>query len=1112
MGGTTRGIMLVIVALLWTGGARTAELPAWLKLNPSGDFTIVQPGNKTVQGAVCHYDKDWKSVVQNKQSMSDIVGEGASLRGKLTTVAGGVFELSQSLNVLADGAVDYSLRLESAQEIPTNQLCLSLRLPVEEFAGKSVLLGERAVELPQNMPEDNVVLATVKAGRIVLPMLDGKLVISSESELSCLLQDNRKFNNQSYSLRINVTRDPQAASGGTLKLRLSREQYDAAALDIRGAVNMGFRDEIADDGKGGWTDQGPNNDLRMIPTGLKRFGGIPFDIIDPAQNDGRSCLVLAGPAGGSFPESAQIALSGQEFRYLYLLHAAAWAKGDDAYGVVRVVYRDGSETAFEIKGRRDVADWWAAHPVENGAVVWTGENRSTYVGLFMSRFAIERKPIERIELRSTRRAMWMIAAISGSNDDVPLPSGISETYIVAGKEWAPYTHSLDVEPGSALDLTFMTDTPAGKYGRVIVEKGKFAFADRPQQPVRFYGTNLCFSANYLEKEESEALARRLASYGYNSLRIHHHDQNLIDKNAADSLTIDSQQMDKLDYLLFCMKTQGIYVTTDIYISRWLKPAETGVFDEPSRSVKQLAAISDPVMDNIKSFAKLWLEHVNPYTGIAWKDEPALFGISFINENDLYSTWQSNPVVRELYEKRFAQWKEERKITHGSPEEAKALTAFLTELQIHSYRTMRDYVRDELGCKALYSDCNMGSRVSQAVARAEFDYVDNHGYWDHPRFPVRSWSLPYGFHNLSVLKRYCVLPAEQMPSRVFGKPFTFTEFNYVFPNRYRSEGNPVMGAYAALQGWDAVYRFAFAHNRENATTIRPGNGFDVATDPLTLLGERIISLLFLRADVAEAEREAPFVMTREVARVAGGSSGTGAGFSQDYARLGLVHKTGSVVLSGSESAPQKPAVIVGLEELTPTQLGDKEYLRDGEGLLSALSERGILNPDLYDRTAGVVRSDTGQIVLDANANSLRVVTPRSECLVAPEGVNMAGEILRVGGNTVYATFFAGALDDKPLRESARVLILHLSDIKNTKTKFLDERQSMLDKNGELPHLVRIARAEVGLALTGEYELWALDISGKRLRQVELTHRDGIMSFVADTAGHEAGVMAYELQRR
>ena len=43
----------------------------------------------------------------------------------------------------------------------------------------------------------------------------------------------------------------------------AEKNYAYAQADLSGQANMGFYDEVAGDGKGGWTDQG-ENDMRFF--------------------------------------------------------------------------------------------------------------------------------------------------------------------------------------------------------------------------------------------------------------------------------------------------------------------------------------------------------------------------------------------------------------------------------------------------------------------------------------------------------------------------------------------------------------------------------------------------------------------------------------------------------------------------------------------------------------------------------------------------------------------------------------------------------------------------------------------------------------------------------
>ncbi|MCL2641564.1 MAG: hypothetical protein FWD53_12010, partial [Phycisphaerales bacterium] len=46
----------------------------------------------------------------------------------------------------------------------------------------------------------------------------------------------------------------------------------------------------------------PEIDLRYLPTGVQQLAGVPFDIIDPATNNGNAILMLGRPAPGTVPK------------------------------------------------------------------------------------------------------------------------------------------------------------------------------------------------------------------------------------------------------------------------------------------------------------------------------------------------------------------------------------------------------------------------------------------------------------------------------------------------------------------------------------------------------------------------------------------------------------------------------------------------------------------------------------------------------------------------------------------------------------------------------------------------------------------------------------------
>ncbi|MCK4284482.1 MAG: hypothetical protein KAX44_09215, partial [Candidatus Brocadiae bacterium] len=211
--------------------------------------------------------------------------------------------------------------------------------------------------------------------------------------------------------------------------------------------------------------------------------------------------------------------------------------------------------------------------------------------------------------------------------------------IEAGADWIPLATELDIAAGSALDFSQMgqVDPPAGKHGWLIATPdGQFAFEKDPETPRRFYGVNLCFSAHYISPDEADRLAERLMRLGYNTVRFHHYERELVDRSKGTSTAPSSERLDQLDYLVAALKKRGIYMTTDIFVSRPVLASEiwdgaTG--DVGMNDFKMLVPVNDRAFENWKAFARNLLTHVNPYTGLTYAQDPAMPWLCMINEGN-----------------------------------------------------------------------------------------------------------------------------------------------------------------------------------------------------------------------------------------------------------------------------------------------------------------------------------------------------------------------------------------------------------------------------------------------------------------------------------------------
>ncbi len=156
-------------------------------------------------------------------------------------------------------------------------------------------------------------------------------------------------------------------------------------IDLRPYCTMGFSDTIAGDGKGGWSDQGPQNDLSGFPLNQKRFGNIPFDIIDPAKNNGKSWVVLGSDQLRTLPRKVTLDLGSRKARRLYFLQGAAWAPGAGVVGRYTVTYGQAlrMEREIPLTCGVNIADWYVPQELEKATVAWRGDNARSLVGVYL---------------------------------------------------------------------------------------------------------------------------------------------------------------------------------------------------------------------------------------------------------------------------------------------------------------------------------------------------------------------------------------------------------------------------------------------------------------------------------------------------------------------------------------------------------------------------------------------------------------------------------------------------------------------------------------------------------------------------------------------------------
>lgn len=1038
---------------------------------------------ENVKFGIAFWSMDWKTCVSQR-----MVPDAVSFHGE-----GG---METPLGIRRDGLFRISDRMgfhltEMAKQISGNELLLSLDLKSDVAVSSAIIAWQTVI------PNDMYAASpAVFNGTVIPPDRKKQQEFASRSNDELILSLKNGSLKITGAFRLTVRTDPWgteirilfARTWGKirdtgLKMHLLYTPYTSMELNLRSVMNMGFRDEIAGDHRGGWTDQGPDNDLRAMLPGRREFAGIPFDIVDPAKNGGKSCLAMKGGARPYFAANAGIRVPKVSGQYLYLLNGLAWApeKGTPC-GKVIVFYSDGSCVSFELKCGMETGNFWGAFDLPGAPVVWADSNSSSSIGLYATRLVLDpAKKVSRVEFHSQDQ-VWMILAATISNR-VPEKRKATAVVMRAGKDWMPFAAEFHTVRGSAADLSFLLDAPAGKYGFLKTDGDHFEFEKRPGVPVRFWGANICMEAVFMDKDGVRTMLDDFSAMGYNTLRLHHFDY-ILTRNEEKTGVFDPEKLDRLDFLVAEAKKRGIYITLDLLTIAQLESMAKVGLSWKTGDYKTRCYFDPVVREAFLAFAKKLFGHVNPYTGLAWKDDPVFITINLINEGTLtVAVKKVGAETKSMVDAAFRFWLKQNGFP-VSDVSAKHWTMFLEETGKEFFLWMKRALA-EFGVRIPLSDQNYADAAGNT--RAWFDYVDTHLYWGHPVFIGKNtWKLPSYTNPASAVAANAGGIGDVFHVRVFGRPMTVTEWGYCYPNPHSFEGPFLMAAYSALQDFSGLWQFCYSHSA-GVDVPKPLGSFDFHAHPVMKLAARAGSLLFLRGDVKSAPSSI---------------SGSPDGLRVAGRTVALITKVGRRI----------PGETVGGPVLLPEEAtGDSESVlrvKNSRDAIRKLEEKKMIPSGCADFQNGAVKSETGELTLNWTQGNFRIVTSCSEALLLKSGQFLAGDIMSIRNGPAFAVFFISSLDGLPLKESGRIMLLHLTDVKSADAVFRDASMAVLEDAGSAVQLLRRNTASVALNMKGAYRLFACAPNGKRLFEVPLKRSGKTFSFFADNA-KSGGVCLYEL---
>ena len=198
-------------------------------------------------------------------------------------------------------------------------------------------------------------------------------------------------------------------------------------------------------------------------------------------------------------------------------------------------------------------------------------------------------------------------------------------------EFVVPTLSCEATAGSPIDLSRLNAMPAGSNGFLRGDGG--AIVDGQGDAVLLFGTNISDLHTMPPADLARPIARRLAELGVNFARLHYSDYAPAPDGLMrpDMRTVDPRKLDELHNLVAELKAAGIYTDLNLHVARRY-PATPD--DWRQGMAKGIDRILPSLVEDQKAFARQVLEPVNPHTGLALKEDPAVAIVEVNNENTL----------------------------------------------------------------------------------------------------------------------------------------------------------------------------------------------------------------------------------------------------------------------------------------------------------------------------------------------------------------------------------------------------------------------------------------------------------------------------------------------
>ncbi len=411
--------------------------------------------------------------------------------------------------------------------------------------------------------------------------------------------------------------------------------------------------------------------------------------------------------------------------------------------------------------------------------------------------------------------------------------------------------------------------------------------------------------------------------------------------------------------------------------------------------------------------------------------------------------------------------------------------FLGEIERDWVRGSRKYLRD------------LGVRVPIWHTQAQFggwggvsremlsDVIDAHAYWKHPNLGGDGWSgASWTVENKSMTGAGGIDPLSAFSLlRVPGKPFVMTEWNAGQPSDFGAESLVMAAAFAAWQDWAGIWVFDY-HSAGPYDRDHFEGFFSIDSHPVKMATAPTAALLFRRPD--KDDRTGEF-LPGDV-KVAADSATTTLNVPLDTLWLEVANAPGPptaapIVKTWNQAGGARTAPLTG-----------KVYAQIGSGVFATASR------SMLDDGSTKWSSDSGQIKWNNTDSLWSLNTPRTKILAG----SLGGRRMELDEWSVdmppskgnYATWALTSLDNREIPASRRLLLTVAGRAENLDMGWNAQRTSVGAQWGNGPTRVEgiTGRVEI-LGDNRDWQVWALDTTGARMRRLPSLWRNGALSFAA-----------------